>query len=78
MEIQTNKLDFERKHLENIKLILTLYRKNKTISEIAKEVGLSENMVNAILKKNLEEASYQNLINVIKNNNEEVEKENTR
>lgn len=78
MEIQNNKLNFERKHLENIQLILTLYRENKTISEIAKEVGLSENMVNAILKKNLEEASYQNLINVIKNNNEEVEKENTR
>ena len=73
-EVNNNeKLEFEKKHLENIKTILNLYKENQSIEEIAKQVGMTENMVNLIIEKNIQEARYQNLINSI-DNFEEVNK----
>lgn len=67
-EVNNNeKLEFEKKHLENIKTILNLYKENQSIEEIAKQVGMTENMVNLIIEKNIQEARYQNLINSIDN-----------
>lgn len=63
MKNEENKSEFERQHLENINLVISLYKANMSIPEIVKIAKMPESIVLGIIQNYQKRQYDQKLIN---------------